>query len=1204
MSVAEMLSRKKSRERRMISRQRRKEMKKARRERCQGPGEPEEESESLAIGHKEFPSISRRGGWSLQEWLQQYWPTYFQEGKDRDRVTVLSEADFEKDFLDKMETYLKSSDPALKIPKSPSGSQRKWDPRATGAIPKKTFAPASRGHTNGSSKNRSLRTVTLKRSDYKNVLSTNRNERKTKKLKVITVVRPKELNEKEGIVLEKITRKHGGYLPQQAKEETVERNARKRIVVVPKKREDLKNREQEQARERKHRLVVAKTSKTDDQRDRLSIIKKKKAPCPPASPQEQQQRTRLTLKEQGPSQKENFSSQIAEKAKELTQRYSQEHDIKASRPSRPQPIRQNSFQGDKRPSWRRFSAADMMAFADLGARRSHEVRVQPTMRPDVQADTTDNARSGVGKEEETRGLLEGENATAPQQDSEVRESSSVSPSNKFSSMASGDSFFDIADDYVKEKLAEIMYSTSLSDDSSGSCDPSNAPQPEGAEDGLEYHSRTSGMDAKDNAPLGSSQPNNRESFGENTFLLRRTDLTLDGNASTRTRFDASDEESIVAGPDEQQLASKTILRHKRRPAPAAPDRAAQKPTHPSHVQSDPRRDEACQVLASGLEASVGIATSAVKAVGPLPYDYTLARPKKYSTTFFGLTPDNPRTEGLQSSSKDFAQTQGLLTSKDNQANFRGATTYDISEEGYSFTFDVSSGPHHVQEGTKTPDFSRVGARSSTFEQWDREVETCFSSEDLLCEAPRKHCPNDEGILDDWTPVEDLSHDDSFMSFVRRSYRTSSLREKESFVGDLKRPTSSEVSNGHLSEFLTEDISRALSDVRRPQNVARVMSQGELDFGRPTRVRYASVTDAPPVPPRSRRVGSTAGDYVNGSFLKRMGVKTRVTRSCSFGGWGIRGQFKDVATLSTQFKVDDVPLTTNDYPPRMAVMQTSYFPSVSNTSTQTTPPRVRRRHSSDYGIDVDMEGVDPLDDPWEAAARHPAFARRSLISLLKTPGGSTSRGLPRTRKTVAFSDINDNEDDEDDHEYDSVESDDSLGSGGTLGPPRCPSRSYSCRLWHHPGRRGSEGSLGPAPCLRRRARSYESVIDDRRRRSWHDFPAKSGIREYMQLQEILEIQKLAWKKWKKEEQERRRKAKKSLRKEASVQYSEILWRRQEEHDDSRRRPPRVPELHEARNPRLAVGDGEEVAAATATTGPGDAQRTQGRRGSAAEGLRGL
>lgn len=1169
-------------------------MKKARRERNQRHEEPEEGRNTLAVSQKDLPSTSRRGGRSLQEWLQQYWPTYFQEVKNKDSVAFLSDAGFEKDFLDKMETYLKSTGPANKIPKSPGGSQRKRDLRATGAIPKKLFVAASRGHTNESSKNRSLRTVTLRRNDYKNVFCTNKTERKTKKIKVISVVKPKAFNENEGIVLKKMTRKNGGYFPQQedGKEGGCQRNAK--IFIVQKKREDLSNRD-ETTREKKPRLVIAKSSKTETHRNRLPTVKKRKAPSPPASPKEQQQRIRVILKGKEAPRNERFSSQIAEKAKELTQRYSQEHNVTRSDlhlSPRPQPGRGHPFPEDNGPSWRRFSAADMMAFAEVGARRSHEVGVSAGMRSVKQVDAPGNAASGVKKDEEkNRSHIESECEAAPQQGSEARRSSLVSSPNDVASMTSGDSFFDIADDYVREKLAEIMYSTSLSDV------PSNVLQPENAEDG------SCPYDTKDKAHFHSTQPNdthdppcsssNRESFRENPFLLLHPGGTLDDSRSADTRFDAREEESMVAGSDREQFASRPY--HERRPAPAVPSHAAQTSTRPSDDLS-----EVSQGLTSGLEFKP-------KEFSNFPYTYTVARPKKYFTTFFGLSPDNHRTGGLQPSTTGFIQPQE--PSSDNHARMREADLKAISGEGSpSFSSYVLPGPQplfsdlgttkcvfpsadSLPDGAETSECSRVGPRPPALEQWDRDVEACFSSEDFLFEeSHRKRRPIDEGNPADWAPVEDLSHDESFLSFVR-SYKMSSRGEKDGRLGNQRRPASSDVSGGNLNEFLAEDISLALSDVRRPQNVARVMSQGELDFGRPTRVRYASAADAPPVPPRSPRGGSTAVDYVNGSFLRRLGVRTRVTRSRSFGGWGIRGHFKDVASLGAQFRVDGIPPAASDCPPRMALMQTRRSSFTTNTSTQTTLPRLRRRRGSDCGIDIHSEGLKPLHESWQEA-QHPAFARRSLISLLKTPGGPTAKGLSRTRKTVAFSEITD---DEDDHKYDAVESDSSLSSCGALASPRCPKRSHSCRLWYQPARRGSYGN--PASLLRRRARSYESVVDARRERGGHDYPAKSGIREYMQLREIIEIQKVAWKKWKKEERERRRRAKKMLAKEASVQYSEILWPRQEGGEDPRNGTPRVPELHEARNPRLAVDDGEEAAA---TPAPGRALGPQEGRGSAAGG----
>ncbi|ROT73173.1 hypothetical protein C7M84_008401 [Penaeus vannamei] len=1162
MSVVEILSRRKSRERRMVSRQRRREMKKARREGSQRREEPEEGSSTLAVSHRDLPSTARRGGWSLQEWLQQYWPTYFQEVKDRDSVTILSEADFEKDFLDKMETYLKSKGPAQKIPKSPSGSQRKRDLRATGAIPKKTFVAASRGQTNESSKNRSLRTVTLRRNDYRNVFSTNKAERKTKKLKVITIVKPKSFNENEGIVLKKMARKNGGHFPQQedGKEGGHARNAK--IFVVSKKREDLSNRRNETAIERKPRLVIAKSSKTESHRDRHPIVRKRRAPSPPAPPKEQQQRLRVILKGKEPSPDERFSSQIAEKAKELTQRYSQDHSATQADPRpppRPQPGGGHPFPEDIGPSWRRFSAADMMAFAEVGARRSHEGGGSAGMRSGRQADAPRNAASGVRKEDErTRSHLESEHEAAPQQDGEARRSSLVTSPNEVASMTSGDSFFDIADDHVREKLAEIMCSTSLSDAPSRSRDPSDVPQPEddSEDQSTPYDTKDDHFgssqpdDTKSNDP--SSSPNNGESFCESPFLLLHPGLG-DGR-SADTRFGASEEESTAGDPDKEQFASRTFLRRKTTP-------------RPPHDQSEFRRAEACQGSASGLEVEP-------REFSNFPSNYTLARPKKYFTTFFGLSPDNRRTEGLQPSTTGFIHPQDPLASSDNHARVREAAACGISGEGpHSFTSYVLPGAQPLSsdseatkcalpsadslpDGAQTSECSRTGPLPPSPEQWDRDVESCFSSEDLLEGSHCRRRPDDEGILSDWAPVVDLSHDDSFLSFVRRYYKTSSRGEKDEGLGDQRRLASSDVGRGNLNEFLTEDIGLALSDVRRPQNVARVMSQGELDFGRPTRV-------------------SPAADYVNGSFLRRLGVRTRVARSSSFGGWGIRGHFKDVAALSAQLR--DGPAAGAPLSLHGQHFHPDDPPAAASTKARGTfrGPRAPSR---------------PL-----AGGEAPAFARRSLVSLLKTPGGPTSKGLPRARKTVAFSEI---ADDEDDHEYDTVESDSSLSSCEGLAPPRCPSRSHSCRLWHHPARRGSFGGFSPASFLRRRARSYESVVDARRGHGGHGYPAKSGIREYMQLREILEIQKVAWKKWKKEERERRRRAKKMLAMEASVQYSEILWPRQERGEDPRSASPRVHELHEARNPRLAVRDREEAAAASATPASDGALGLQEQRGFAA------
>lgn len=412
-----------------------------------------------------------------------------------------------------------------------------------------------------------------------------------------------------------------------------------------------------------------------------------------------------------------------------------------------------------------------------------------------------------------------------------------------------------------------------------------------------------------------------------------------------------------------------------------------------------------------------------------------------------------------------------------------------------------------------------------------------SLEDLTLEGKSRRCLcTDEGVMAGRDVIEERSYneDDRSLSFNRSLHSNQDQRRPGGPVLDPggQRTSVDQRSSSDVEDFLSEDISAALSDTRTSQNVRQVQSQGRMELRHPrcTR-RHSSVL------PRCRagdaqRRHQSVGNHGSGDTLARPVIRrnenyskdrhadARVRRSKSFTS-------PDVASFARRFPCgrssSGRKLTVvknfdslDDCLSNIFFVEPDLYTAVRSMPTQTTP---RRRHHSDTSCETKIQGCDAVRDPCKKAEVAAVPCGCSGLSFL--PSDGYHRQQHREHSNTRYhqnADKSTNLTQETTSESDVVE-----------GPQphflMRPARSVPGELWRatHTVRRRD-----PRPTVTlRRSCSHQSDLrtpssskylfsgDTLARPAGHHSgaasmlrsPVKLGIREHIQRRELLELKKL-------------------------------------------------------------------------------------------------
>ncbi|KAK7066249.1 hypothetical protein SK128_021986 [Halocaridina rubra] len=356
------------------------------------------------------------------------------------------------------------------------------------------------------------------------------------------------------------------------------------------------------------------------------------------------------------------------------------------------------------------------------------------------------------------------------------------------------------------------------------------------------------------------------------------------------------------------------------------------------------------------------------------------------------------------------------------------------------------------------------------------INSSYSSiEDLTSKPNSKfYLPYDNDCLQDGSSTSDVKcYIDREKSFYK-GHKRKAFGNEELFPTNATYKMKYDNDSQNMGDFYNEDIITALSDIRKPQSIRRVQSHGCLDFDQPTRTRY------------DYSIPENGEQNTNQSYLASNGP---LKRSRSYAG-------KESLSSLSAFSCENPTRTgqgyeqcyvkRGEYPPRMEVMYPSYFPFQTDVSTQTTLPK--QRHRTKFSVDFDL-GNHNSNDSTMIQTSLPSF-QSILVNGRENERrhcGRHCNNRSRRQKCVAFTENSD--------------IGDFLESKTKSISDLRASHSFSSGLWYDSFRKRRESYYNPSQGTLFRSRSYESTLDQNSKNQ-----VRRGIREYFQRSEILELER--------------------------------------------------------------------------------------------------